>query len=315
MTTTTLNEYLINAQKAVKKGRMKAEHAVLKTGPVTLQPTRRGYHSGGEFAYHGDPKCYSINNKQNSVTVPGESDYNFCYCSYNSDLDFDRLNLFVELANFQTLCVNAKKYKGKDNKLLKKRLNDLEGTKNSIKFRIKEFNNFHKNSPVSTSYNKTTQELIEIFEEVLEEAVENYYNDAVKHLNTSMVTDEAVNLILNEAKKFLQNGTECSYFDEAPTLVGLYASEGSLTHKLTAIVTAFTKVSTQSHMVLIMPRYVYDYLQREIYRSNTYVKWVGSVNIENVDESIIDTAISLWDPATKGGVSNLHETLELAKVI
>lgn len=315
MTTTTLNEYLITAQKAVKKGRMKTEHAVLKTGTVDLLPTRGYGRKLEELAYHADPKCYSVTSKGNSVNVPAESNYRFCYCNYSADLDFDRLNLFVELANFQTLCVNAKKYKGKDNKLLKKRLNDLEGTKNSIKFRITEFDNLYKNSPVSTSYNKTTQELIEIFEEVLEETVENYYNDAVKHLNTSMVTDEAVNLILNEAKKFLQNGTECSYFDEASTLVGLYASEGSLTHKLTAIVSAFTKISTQSHMVLIMPRYVYDYLQREIYRSNTYIKWVGSVNIENVDESIIDTAINLWDPATKGGVSNLHETLELAKVI
>lgn len=102
--------------------------------------------------------------------------------------------------------------------------------------------------------------------------------------------------------------------DETPTLVGITPYLPSKhNQKVRALVEAFAVRAGDHNAVLVVPRYAYDYLQR-----NEMGRLHGPVLLQGVPaprDEVAETAAGLWDPEGTANLASLADAVNAAEIL
>lgn len=331
----TVTEMLKIISKEVKAGGIEKEYNFFPKGPYRVTTHTRGKKS--ETYFHTKSNCNPLNSlpiftvasfmggKHSTVAIKKNNEAvdvlldttDFLLCPItdcaSKDLDATRISTLYQIATYSENVRKALSYKSNKPHVVKNRIETL---KHHQKQAWSEYDDYSEAVSVkSSSY----------ISEIAPEKVLKYYKDtldnldeetlkALKYLKTLLISDEMKERLHNKIKKELNGELNNTFFNENLVLVGSYNITNRIV--LDEIHSIYAIKTEPTHTVSVMPQYVYDFYQRLIFKVSKELKWVGSIPLsENVKESIIETAASLWDPTSADGLSSLHEAYEVAKVI
>lgn len=102
-------------------------------------------------------------------------------------------------------------------------------------------------------------------------------------------------------------GTVDALFDGSDTLMGIYPTL-TASGPTAELITELTVRHQGPRQVLQAPRFVADYLYREMYRTSKFAVIVCA-SLDGADPEIISAAAAMWDPTSPDPMSNLTTSL------
>lgn len=145
-------------------------------------------------------------------------------------------------------------------------------------------------------------------------AASNNVKEAIRHLKGLTADSGTCELKVTEARCALTSKRANVTLDETPVLVTLVSR--STTYALEEFLAAFIlKDDGRHYAVALMPRFAYDYFQRELYRTNSGIMSLNSV-AAHPDEEINRFAATLWTPEDLSApYSDISEALKAASAM
>lgn len=267
----------------------------------------------GILKYHSNKNCFLIRETKPDVklTTSNFSDFRYCTLCSKENADVARLRALQYIASYSKHVRNALTYVNSSPNAVNRVITKLNTQKSWAEEITKDLLSYPLMDKDSLGLTRKAlgEEVNEIVEEINIRQVAS-----LKHLRSLLVTDEVKNSLNEKAKKYLNGFLSNTSFDETMVLVGAYQIR--LKSYINDVHSVYAIKTNTNYFVSLMPRYVYEYYQRICYRAGGDVGWIGYVDgLENINESIIETAASLWDPNSSDGLQSLDEAFFIAKNI
>lgn len=295
---TSVNSFVKQVGVGVKRGSLPSEFGVWFGGdPLLLEKI------GVTWVFHVDGGCSRI---RSSLVLRGFDDAPFLGCvGCCVGLREFRLLVFCsELVALESACLRVLKLDGVDLKVVNKRLSSLRVSRGVVKRLWDGLVVDFGVGGLGVGLDGAVDGVFDLFDE------------AVGFLNGLLVSDSVVEGLLVKGREFVCDGLEGVFVDEGLVLCGVVRFK-FLNKFLLGFVEAF-RVGGDSGgrwVVLLLPRFMYDFFQREVFRSKANCGWVGCVSVDGVGRGVLDTVVGLWDPLSGGLLADLSECLVVAEEV
>lgn len=314
----TVADMLAEINFEIKPGGLEEKYNFYRKGPHKVLVSK---YAGGAVSFHTDYTCNYYSYQNHAGYIPNMkvlvNHIGFLVCPLKNcgakDLDVTRIIAFYQIALLSKGIRKATGYKNSKTHIVKQRIRNLNKL---VEDAFEALENFSENVSLKPSSYKNSidpDEALKYYEKTLK-VLKKKALKIIKNFEDFLTSDEMKEKLDAQIRKELNGSARDGFFDERKVLVGVCNNEKRVV--IDEIHSIYAVKEEETYTVSVMPQYVYDFYQRICFKASKDLKWVGYIPIpDDTNESIIETAASLWDPHSSDGLNSLYQAYEVARTI